>query len=351
MKYNIRKTTRNTARIVIEASHSPGSKPPEIQRLLHHQSEHVLHVTGSLLGFDGEQSCALVIEVEPDDLLCIKDVDPNTGRRRQRHFRIGHGFHPLLVAPPDESVTPELLRAGGADQSAHESRDEVLRSLFRQTHPAWLRKILERQLRHWKGNDPDSYYRFAPLTLIERDLKLLPGIAPFAALARFRNRLDERQLARCVGSSPKGAVIYATDEIPQRDREAYLVANAKEALQFAADRLTDIELGICSRIEMMTAYRLREQMTGHRRAIVLACTYQIIVRGRQSLTDTHAELRQSLLAYPDQWLASDPGGFRSIFRGLRHVGVSFEPGFITALQSTVGVFDRQALAGVGANKS
>lgn len=350
MKYNIRKTTRNTARIVIEANHPPAFKPPEIQRILFDDFQPAHHITGDLLGLEDGQTCALVIEAKQDDLICIKDADPISGRYRIRYFRMGQGFQPLAIAPPDKSVTPaqqtELLRVGGADQSASQTRDEALRNLFKQTHPAWLRKILERQLRHWKRNDPDSYFRFAPLTLVHRDLHLLPGIAPFAALARFRNRLDMTQIARCVRNSPKGAVIFATDEIPERDREAYLVAHAKDSLEFAADKLSDSELCVCSRLEMMTAYRLRGRMAGHRRATVLASIYQITVRDRRSLTEVHTELRQSLLAYPDQWLATDPGGLPSILGGLRHAGVSFSSTFITALKSRMGVSDRRALAGV-----
>ena len=353
MKYNIRKTTRNTAILAFEAFHSPGYRSPEIKRHLPNMRDLVATTTGDVLGLDEGEPCALIIEIRVADLIAIRDIHPRTGHSRYTNIRIDRNFLPVRLAIPDGSLPlarhDKLLWINRAVDFTPQPTEQRLRGFFARKHPQWLQRIVDRQLIQWRDQDPHSLHNYAPITEIERDLERLPEIAPYAALARFKDYLSPEQLAQCIRTSSKGAVIYALDEIPALAREDYLVANAKEALEFVADKLTDKELGKVAKIEMWTAYSRRERMSGRRRAVMLASSYCIsfLAGNAESLPALQDEIRQSLLDYPAQWRASDPHGFPSILRGLQtYLKMGFDYNLILALMATVDSEDRLELAGI-----
>ena len=353
MKYNLRKTTSNTAILAFEAFHSPEYRSPEIKRHLPKMRDLVATTIGDVLGLDEGEPCALIIEVRVADLLAIRDTHPRTGHSRYTNIRIDRSFLPVRLAIPDSSPPlarhDTLLWVNRAVDFTPKSTDQRLRGLLARKHPIWLQRIVDRQLLQWRRDDPDSYYNFAPMPEVERDFDRLLEIAPFAALARFKGRLCPEQLARCMADSPKGAVIHALNEIPQRAREDYLVNNAKEALEFAGDKLTDKELGMVARIEMWTAFSRRRRMSGRRRAMMLASSYCIsfLAGSAEPLPALQAEVRQSLLEYPAQWRASDPYGFPSILNGLQtYLKMGLDYNLILALMAKVGPDDRSELAGI-----
>ncbi len=352
MKYSIRKTTRTTARIAFESIRSlDPSTPPEIHRYLPCPWELVSTDTGHILGFEKGKTCALTIHIRRNDFIALKQQSVDSEDPCWSYFRIGQDFQPVALDLPNRSLSlqesAEMLSTdSGGDSEPFESRDEALIRFLAQKHPAWLQSILERQLRNWHDHKPDHFYRFAPMEDAGRDLDRCVAASPFAALGRFKARLTQAQLAICVDESPKGAVMFAIDSIPVLQREDYLRDQAKEALKFAADKLSDLELGHCARIEMLTAFRRRARMENHRRAIMLASSYPIsfIAMDGQSQADLQAEVRQSLLDYPDEWRASDSNGFPSILKGLKqYVGISLDIMIITALLPRVRPADQQAL--------
>lgn len=353
MKYNIRKTTRNTAILAFEASHSPEYRSPEIKRYLPNMRDLVATTTGDVLGLDENKPCALIIEVRVADLIAIRDTHPRTGHSRYTNIRIDRSFLPVRLAIPDSSLPlarhDKLLWINRTVDFTPQPTERRLRGFFARKHPQWLQRIVDRQLIQWRNEDPDSYYNYAPITEIERDLERLPEIAPYAALARFKGHLSPEQLAKCMRTSSKGAVIHALEEIPALAREDYLVANAKEALEFVAEKLTDKELGRVANIEMWTAYSRRERMTGRRRAIMLASSYCIsfLAGSAEPLPALQAEIRQSLLEFPAQWRASDPYGFPSILNGLQtYLKMGLDYNLILALMAKVDPQDKQELAGI-----
>ena len=351
MKYNVRKTTRTTAIIAFEAMHLPGCRPPEIQRSLPSMLDLALTSTGDLLGLEEGKHCALIIEVRANDLICIKATNPRTDRARYTFFRIDPNYRPLRLAVPDTKLTlnqyNKLLQVNRAVDFEPQSTDERLRKFVGMKHPPWLQRIVDRQLTEWQRHDPDNFYNCAPLPWVECDIHSLHKIAPFAALARFKDRLNRSQLTMAMRNSPKGAVIHALELIPSIDRHDYLANNAKAALEFVADRLTDAELGIVANIEMYTAFSRRARMKGRRRAIMLASSYCIsFLAGRaQSRPALQSEIRRSILAFPAQWRASDPHGFKSIMRGLhQYVGMGLDCNLVIALMDKVDSADRGDLA-------
>jgi len=303
------------------------------------------------MGFEEGKACALTIHIRRNDFIALKQQSVDAKDPCWTYFRIGQDFQPEALNLPDRPLSleesAEMLHPDCCnDPDPVEFADEVLRRFLAQKHPAWLQRILERQLRYWHAHKPDHFYRFAPMKDAGRDLDRCVVASPFAALGRFKNRLTQAQIATCVDESPKGAVMYAIDAIPAFQREDYLLDYAKEALEFAADKLSDAELGRCARIEMLIAYHSRAKMENQRRAIMLASSYPIsfLAQDGQSQAELQAEVRQSLLDYPDEWRASDRGGFPSIFKGLKqYVGISLDIMIITALLPRVGPADQQAL--------
>lgn len=352
MNYIIRKTTRTTARIAFESlAPLDPSSPPEIHRYLPCPWELVSMDTGHVLGIDKGKGCALTIQIRRNDLIVIKQQPLDAKEPCWTYFSIGQDFRPVPLGLPNRPLSlmesQEMLHPDCRQDSVPvESGDQLLRRFFAQKHPAWLQHILERQLRNWHEHKPDHYYRFAPLTDAARDLDRCVAVSPFAALARFQNRLTQAQLVTCVDNCPKGAVMFAIGTIPLSQREDYLIDYAKEALEFAADKLSDAELGRCARIEMLTAFRCRGRMEHQRRAVMLASSYPIsfIAQDIKGLSDLQAEVRQSLIDYPDQWRASDCDGFPSILRGLRqYLGMNLNLMIIGELLKKVGPADQQAL--------
>ena len=353
MKYNIRKTTRNTAILAFEAFHSQGYRSPEIKRHLPKMRDLVATTIGDVLGLEEGEPCALIIEVRVADLIAIRDTHPRTGHSRYTNIRIDHSFLPVRLAIPDGCLpragNNKLLWINPAVDFTPQPTEQRLRGFFARKHPQWLQRIVDRQLIQWRDENPDSYYNYAPITEIERDLKRLPEIAPYAALARFKDHLSPEQLAKCMRTSSKGAVVYALDEIPALAREDYLVANAKDALEFVADKLTDKELGRVANIAMWTAYSRRERMSGRRRAIMLASSYcmSFLAGSAEPLPALQAEICQSLLEFPAEWRASDPYGFPSILRGLQtYLKMGLDYNLILALMAKVDSADRMELAGI-----
>ena len=353
MKYNIRKTTRNTAILAFEASHSSDYRSPEIKRYLPKMRDLVATTTGDVLGLDDGVPCALIIEVRVADLIAIRDTHPRTGHSRYTNIRIDRSFLPVRLAIPDSSLPlarhDKMLWINRAVDFTPQPTDQRLRGLFARKHPKWLQRIVERQLIQWRSEDPDSYYNYAPMRKVERDLERLPEIAPYAALARFKGRMSPEQLAKCIRNSSRGAVMHALDEIPQRAREDYLIHNAKVALEFSCEKLTDVELGKVASIQMWTAYSRRDRMSGRRRAIMLASSYRMsFLAGDAELLPTlQDEIRQSLLEFPTQWRASDSNGFPSILNGLQtYLKMGPDYNLILALMAKVDFEDRQELAGI-----
>lgn len=356
MKYNIRKTTRNTAILAFEAYHSAEYCTPEIKRYLPKMRDLVTTTTGDVLGLEEDKPCALIIEVRVHDLIVIRDTDPRTGDSRYTNIRIESNFVPVRLPIPDNCPPrthhKKLLWINRTVDFTPQPKDQRLRGFFGRKHPQWLQGIVDRQLVQWRQEDPNSYYNCAPIPKVELDVHRLPELAPYAALARFKARLNAEQLATCMKKSPRGAVIHALDEIPQRDREDYLIDNANDALEFIAEKLTDQELGMVASIEMWTAFSRRDRMSGHRRAIMLASSYCIsfLAGSKEPLPALQAEIRQSLLEYPAQWRAADTNGFPSILRGLQtYVKMGLDHNFILALMSKVDSEDRLELAGIVAS--
>ena len=349
----VRRTSRNTARIAIESSaaRDPARKP-EIWRFYLDSSGVPQMHRGGILGRKAGKTCALVINVRPGDLICVREKLAGIVDHQWRYFRIGNSYEPIPADLPNrclskrEAIT-HLKNTDSRETHEMEFSEEDLRKLFVQRHPDWLQRIACRQLSHWRTSKPEKFFLFAPGEIAGVDIPLCVKIAPYAALARFQDRLDRKQLEHCLLHSPLGAVKYAVGMIARRKRRHYFSKFAREALLYSADRLSETDFMYCVALEMGTAFQTRNRMSPERRALVLAHSYLIVGAGYSgdALARLHEEIRESIVEHPAQWRASDPQGFPSIFQGLlEYVNMKIDPITILTLLRTTDPADQKAIA-------
>ena len=353
MNYAIRKTSPHTARIAFETNAPLNTtRSPEIWRFFPSNWRRTSMRVGVVLGHEEGKTCALIVHVRANDLIGIKTQHSGVEGFSWSYYRIDQTFHPIALALPNRRLysheCAEILHCHDTSTlDRFDLGDHSLRSFFAQQHPEWLRVIADRQILQWQGNKPDSFFLLAPQALVEREIPRCVEVAPFAALARFKNRLNKTQLALCILRSPKGAVKYATDEIPPLMREVFLIDHAQEAIEFAASKLTDDELKLCAFVNSFAAFRCRGKMPPNRRAIMLANSYRyaFIDNYGGSMADLQNEIRTSLIESVEQWLGCDPNGLGSILNGLeQHVGMHFDHATLTAMLEEMGPERGQPLA-------
>ncbi len=355
MNYTIRRTSPTTARIALESSEGiDPARKPEIRRFSPGRTSVAEMSTGAVLGREPGKTCALIVHVRLQDLICVREKLREPDGHCWRYFRIGSEFIPVALDLPNRCLSKQeclpFLSIKETDELDQiDFTDEGLRSFFAQRHPAWLQAIADRQIAHWQQHKPDKFFRLAPTEAAGSDIPRSVAESPFAALARFQDRLNKTQLTRCLRRCPRAAVMFALDKIPPCNRKRLLVEHAKDALLFAADRLADDELALCAKYDMFSAFQCRNRAAPERQAILLANSYMIASSPTMgnALAAIQEEMRASIIGFPDQWRASDPGGFPSILCGLMdHVGMDFDPEIINALLKTASSEDQQALTQV-----
>lgn len=352
MNYSVRKTGPNAARIAIESSPFVDHKiKPEIW-LFTPRSWNLLSIWDeAVIGRAENTTCALVFTARRHDVIATREMLLDGRETAWNYYRIDSNFRlqPISNESSAESgiAGPAQLDAQNEEPQPNGSEEEEFRRFFTQRHPRWLQEIVDRQIRQWRESSPDRFFRFAPDALVERGIKSCVAEAPFAALARFKHVLNELQIQDCISRSPRGAVIHAMEHVPEEKRENYLVGYAKEAIRFSAEKLTDRELARCAWIDMRTGFALRTRFSHDRRAILLANSYPINFHEGPTtpFSDLHREIGESLTEFHEQWKASDPAGFPSIFRNLREqLSMSLEPHTFSALMERIGPDDQAAVA-------
>ena len=307
---------------------------------------------GTAIGHEEGKTCALIVHVHVGDLIGIKERHAGVMNLAWRYYQISQSLQPIALDLPSRRLysheCAEILKCNDTSTlDRFDMGDHSLRLFFAQKHPEWLRVIADRQILQWQCNNPDTFFLLAPQALVEREIPRCIEVAPFAALARYKHRLNKTQLASCILRSPKGAVKYATDEIPPLLREVFLIDHAQEAIEFAANKLTDNELKLCAFVDSFAAFRCRGMMPPNRRAIMLANSYRFafIANYGGSLADLQNEIRTSLIESAEQWLACHPSGFDGILKGLeQHVEMYFDHATLKAMLEEMGPERGQPLA-------
>lgn len=351
--YTVRKTSRTTARIAIESNAFIDTmRKQEIWRFFLDGYGNAEMHKGAVIGREPDKTCALLIWVSRGDVICLREKLIGMEDHQWRYFRIGNAYDLIPLEIPNQCLAKHEMLYYLENVDLRESyemapTDDDLVKFFAQKHPKWLQLIADNQIQHWQTHKPKKFFRFAPVATVEGDISRCVKISPFAALARFQDRLTAYQLACCISRSPKGAVMFALDKIEAEKRKAFLIDHAKDALLHAAEKLSDADLHLCSSMHMFTAFQIRDRMPPHRRAIVLANSYMIAFFASRGLPmdPLHEEIINSICEHPAQWRASDPAGFSSIFKGLsERIDMTFDSGMIATLFKKTAPADQQALA-------
>ncbi len=331
LNYSIRRCTRATARIAIESHQDldPTTKP-EIWRFSPSGWSLISKLDEAVIGRSEGQTCAFVCRVRQHDVIGTREVF-SSGETLWSYYRIDTSFRPVSLAGdarhPSWLNQDVLLPVNYPSPLPDDSDEREIRRFFSQKHPAWLQDIVDRQIEQWRESKPDRFFRFAPTALSERGLERCVKEAPFAALARFKGLLNDSQIRECVIRSPRGAVIYALEHVTDRFRKRYLIEHVSEALLHSHNKLSDAELAECAWIDMETGYHLRDRLPPHRRAIALAKSYPFnFLKTAAEMEEVHREISESMFSFPDQWEASERGGFPAVFEYLENrIGWRFDP--------------------------
>lgn len=355
MRYTIRKKNSTTAILGIESSAllDPARKP-EVWRFFHTKSSSAERSIGTVLGREPGKTCAMIVHVRIGDLICVSENLVNARESRWRFFIIDSGFGLTSLDLPNRCITrrecDELLHSfEGEELDQLDNDEDGLRELLAQKHPKWLQTIMNRQIQHWRNHKPEKYFRLAPVIEAggEGDISRCVEESPYAALSRFLGQLDQAQIASCMERDPMAAVMFVWERIPPHEREKHLYDFAKEAISFAADKLSEDELALAAKIDPFTAFRRRKQFSPSRHAILLAHSYMVASpeSAGGSLSNLHEEVCESITLYPNQWRASDSQGFPAILHDLMLLlEMKFSPAVIRCLLETTSSEDQLAIA-------
>ncbi len=353
MNYNIVIKTPTTAILSIESSEliDPNRKPV-IRRFYPTKQSSAAFSTGAVLGREAGKSCALVVHIRAHDLICVEQRLLGTEENHWGYFRITSDVHPVALDLPNRFFSQQeclslMVITDTEELDQIDFSDEGIQSYLALDHPTWLKLIVDRQISHWKKNKPDKFFRLAPLEETGQDIHRCVETSPYAALARFQDHLDGAQLSQCIAKCPEAAVRFALDRVPEPERQRIIVDHAREALLFSADRLSESELALCAKSDLFTAFRTRKSLMPRRNAILLSHSYLIANSASigGSWIDLHDEIRDSILEFPDQWRASDPFGFPSIFSGLAsYLETGLDPSIVATLLQITAPKDQQAIA-------
>ena len=324
VNHTLWKINERTAIIAFESSPCLDPEtPPRINRFYREEFCYSPMDAGQVVGHATGPTSALIVKVGANNLVAISEKFRRIDQLGWRYYHIGPEFEVV----PLESVNrrfsrkeinailatwpiskPESLLFGETD----------LPALFAGGHPPWLEQIADAQLLHWRLHEPQRFFQHTRLPLDAASLQTCVELAPFWALARWQNHLNPKQIEDCVRKCQKAAVMYATDRIPPHKRHAYLSKHPEAALDHAAERLTDEELGMCAFEETRAGLRCRGGLSARRQAIVLANAYsEIAIMGlEEPLPDFRNEVKNSIRRFPTEWLSAHPEGFPAIIDGI-----------------------------------
>lgn len=353
MNYTIELQPEGTAILSIESSLLlEANRKLEIWRYYPKSNTTAAKSAGAVIGRKPGSTCALIVHVRPDDLIGIREKLDKVDTHRWRYFHIACDFSPIALHFPNRRISQDeclsLLRIKKTDElSQIDFTDEALQEFLAFNHPEWLQVITNRQIKHWKHNKPDKFFRLAPVAQAGKNIALCVEQSPHASLARFLDRLDEAQLSQCITKCPKSAAMYALNLVSAHKRKKLLANFPMEALLFSAAILTDSEVALCAKSDLFFAFRVRNKVAPRHHAILLAHSYLIAnpTSSGGSWIKLQEEVRHSLLEFPEQWRAADPYGFPSIFSGLEsYLGMKHEQILIRALLENAMPADRQDIA-------
>lgn len=322
MRHHTMKINSNSALFAFESHHDADSKTaPQINRFYREKHCYSPMDAGRVIGHGLLPKCVSIIKASSGDLIAITERLAGESRLHWSYYRIGSNLEIMPHSHGHSKLSHSQINKILRNDSEYSEPlivdgDDII-SLFSQSQPSWLQRILNAQLTHWHLHDPIRYYTHLSQPPNSVEFQRCVALAPYQALAKWKLHLDPAQLNQAIRASSEGAVRYAIADIPPSLREDYLGRNPSSALHHAA-RLSDAELALCCEEDPRTALRLRSEFAPKRRAIALAKSYLFFWNERNDcrLEDFQAEVMESIRSFPLEWVAAHGGDFGLIVEGL-----------------------------------
>ena len=279
---------------------------------------------GVVLGRDVGKPSALILDVHQRDLVAICTNDLKGGKFICQYYRIGRNWVPrrLKLTCTDyfhQQVVNRIQLCDIAPDNQVDSSDCTLQDFLAETHPAWLKDILCRQIQHWHLNRLERFFCLAPSRATYDEIRICINDYPAHALAHYKQQLTRRQIRSCVRRSLRGAVMHAFEELSPSLVEQAVVDHPHEMIRYAASKLTDSQLERCAQLAPYAAFVCRAGMPPARQAAMLAISYPycaiIYFNHHPAL---RSEFIQSITFHPAKWLSYHSHSYTKLFRRLRN---------------------------------
>jgi hypothetical protein len=322
---NVRRTSRDTSRVAFEISNPLDLHATlEVWRVRHDGKNFVSTLDGMILKSEKRRQTVVVAIVGIGDLVVVRAKHPFEKAPQFRCYRIGAGYAPSLEEPAiclRETLviaSPiDIIAIGNAPPIRFPARE--LQRFFAARNPNWLQEVIDEQLSAWKERVPEVYIRFAPKTMLDRELPLLVSHAPQLAIAFYKELLTPGQLDSCIRAHPDAALRHSFDEMPQRLRFKSLARHPSYGLQHLIFRLSDAELRLCAKLAPSTAFPRRASQSASRHAIIIAASFPEAASDSNTGSASPSLRREvvaSLLRYPDEWLLAFNQSLPWLFKNL-----------------------------------
>lgn len=311
--------------MIFEAHRADCSQIPMIARIYRADCAFCPMDQGRVLTARAKRNCGLLIRTRPGDILAIVEPRPRKQGLNWLFLAVEEDFVLTVIENTRKLDYTEIQRfQTDAETPLTKSlkvTDEDLRRLFEASCPPWLDSILQSQLHDWNARDPAAFAYYTPTVPASGDLDRCITADPLIMLERWKDQLSERQLAKCIGLSPEGAVRYAFDKIPVRLREEYLARHAAIALHHWRHLLSGKDWAACAQAQPKETFDLRMSLTSRDRAYILATVYDILWLHPFTNPDSaeRKEIIESILEHPDVWLSLHQSCFRTMFGQLERL--------------------------------
>ncbi len=302
------------------------------------------------MGYERGKPCILVLTVMSGDLVSLACPESING---WQHFRIGPDFRLQKFPIPERKLTlVEIshhlnLGCGERLKQLADCDDRIRDFLVEKNHPEFVTLAIARQIRKWRKRQPDKYFHLATSVVMDSEIHLLANSAPFTAIRFARDRMNEKQILRCIHRRPEAGVLFALERMTPRLIEKAITECPGTLITHGHSRVSDEQLDRCARYDPFAAIHTRVAMNPRRHAILLARSYLLAfpMQSGATMESFHAEIIESLTRFPDVWLSAHQQDYGEIFDSLRQrAQIQVDHEFIQTLLIRIPTKHRKHLA-------
>jgi hypothetical protein len=324
--YCMIRINRDTAMIVFESGPVPDPQMlPRIHRYYISEHHGLAIDHGRVFGSGNGTGHALIVKTIPLCLIQVVEWRPDLGHMAGIFHQIGPEFGVVSLHSEQREMSRAEIETILCSRQTNGTcsltlNDADLRIFFASIQPRWLHEIIRAQLAHWRIHHVELFFKFTSEEPDKEGIRHCVKAAPYWALARWKARLTPYQLKTCIRNSPRGAVCFATEQIPRYLRSGHLDQFAADALTHASAKLTAGELLRLATREPVAALTpaCRRQLPPGFRARLLARNHRRILtkESPEPIQDLKRDILASIAQFPAEWLLAHRGTFNNVFGAL-----------------------------------